>query len=255
MTIPSLADIAERLSHEDLDDWLALWAIEQGPAKPAALALMAAVVPGAPDAALRVLDLCCGPGDAGRAIQARFPAAEIDGVDRDRFLASLCKAVNERRRIAGRILVRDLYRDDWSDDLVGPYDVVVVANALHWFRPERVKALLGDARRLLRPGGLFLFMEPISPEPALAAGFETWRATQPVQYRRQDWLNFWTRINTLLDYDHIATLGDPDNGRVADTLTALGWAALTAQAGFAPVDVLMRDPDRLVVAAFRPASD
>jgi SAM-dependent methyltransferase len=255
MTIPSLAEIEQRLSHENLDEWLELWAIEQGPAKPASLALMAAVVPGPPDSALRVLDLCCGPGDAGRAIQARFPAAEIDGVDRDAFLASLCKAVNGHRHISGRVLVRDLYRGDWSDDLVGPYDVVVVANALHWFRLARVKDLLGDIWRLLRPGGLFLFMEPVSPEPAIAAGFGAWQAAQPPQHQWQDWLNFWTRINTLLGYDHIATLGARDDERVGDSLTALGWAALTEAAGFAPIDILLRDPEKLVVAAFKPPAD
>jgi SAM-dependent methyltransferase len=253
MTNPSLDEIEQKLSGEDLDAWLQLWAIEQGPAKPASLALMAAVVPGAPDAALRVLDLCCGPGDAGRAIHARFPAAEIDGVDRDPFLAGLCKAVNRRRNVPGRVLVRDLKADDWRDDLAGPYDVIVVANALHWFRLPRVNALLADVMSLLRPGGVFVLMEPVSPEPALAATFGAWQAAQPPQHNRQDWLNFWTRINTLLGYDHIAAqLGAPDDARVGDSLTALGWAALIEAAGFAPIDILLRDPEKLVAAAFKP---
>jgi SAM-dependent methyltransferase len=256
MTIPTLAEIEQRLAHENLEAWLDLWAIEQGPMKASSLALMAAVVPGPPDAAPRVLDLCCGPGDAGRAIQARFPAAEVDGVDRDVFLASLCKAVNQRRHVAGRVLVRDLYRDDWRDDLAGPYDVVTVANALHWIQIERVKALLGDVWRLLRPGGLFLFMEPVSPERALAPGFGAWRATQPPQHLRQHWLDFWTRVNTFLGYDHIGQMGEHlDAGRIGDSLTALGWVALVEGAGFASLDILLRDPEKLVAAAFRPAVD
>jgi len=254
MTIPSLAEIEETLSHEDLDEWLTLWAIEQGPAKPASLALMAAVVPSAPDAPLRVLDLCCGPGDAGRAIQARFPGAIIDGVDRDTFLASLCKAVNQKRGIPGRVLVRNLERDDWRHDFAGPYDVVIVANALHWFHLARVKQLLDQVWSALRPGGLFLFMEPISADPALAAGYEAWRATEPPQHEWQDWLNFWTRINTLLGYDHIAQLGPRDNDRLGDSLTALNWVNLAKAAGFAPIDILLRDPEKLVAAAFRPAA-
>jgi SAM-dependent methyltransferase len=254
MTIPSLAEIEEKLSHEDLDDWLKLWAVEQGPAKPAALALMAAVVPGAPNAALRVLDLCCGPGDAGRAIQARFPGATIDGVDRDIFLASLCKAVNQRRGIPGRVLVRNLEQDDWRADFAGPYDVMVVANALHWFHLARVKALLDQVWSALRPGGLFLIMEPISPDPALAAGYAAWHETQPPQHQWQDWLNFWTRINTLLGYDHIGQLGPRDNDRLGDSLTALNWVNLAKAAGFSPIDILLRDPEKLVAAAFRPAA-
>jgi SAM-dependent methyltransferase len=133
----SREDIAERLRGEDLDEWLRLWREEQGPAKPAALELMAAAVPppgarGEAEAELRVLDLGCGPGDAGRAVAARFPKAWVDFVDRDLFFISLCAAVNERDGVRGRTLARDLLDRDWRRDLADGYDVVVAANSLHW---------------------------------------------------------------------------------------------------------------------------
>ncbi len=255
MTVPSLAEIQRRLASEDLDAWLELWAIEQGPAKRPSLELMAAVVPApAEGASLRVLDLCCGPGDVGRAIHARFPGAEIDCVDRDPFLTQLCAAVNRRDGVRGQVLLRNLYDADWQAGLAGPYDVVGVGNALHWLRPERAREVLVDARQLLRPGGLLVFIEPVSAMAPIAPGYEAWQATQPPQHHRQDWLNFWTRVNDFLGCDHIGQLGMPDESRIGDRLCVTGWLDLARSAGFGAVDVLLRDAEKVIVAACKPAA-
>ena len=90
MAIPTQAEIEDKLRGEDLDAWLDLWHAEQGPAKPGALKLIAAVIPFPIDQSLRVLDVGCGPGDAGRVIHSRFFARA------DRFRGSesvLCLAV------------------------------------------------------------------------------------------------------------------------------------------------------------------
>jgi SAM-dependent methyltransferase len=255
MTVLTTAEIEQRLATEDLDAWLDLWAVEQGPAKRPSLNLMAAVVPApAGGLTLRVLDLCCGPGDVGRAIHARFPQAEVDCVDRDIFLTQLCAAANRRAGVRGQVLVRNLYDADWQAGLAGPYDVVGVGTALHWLRPERAREVLADARQLLRPGGLLLFLEPVSAMAAIAPGYEAWQATQPPQHHRQDWLNFWTRVNDLLGYDHIGQLGMPDERRIGDRLSAADWLDLAAAAGFGPVDVLLRDAEKVIVAACKPAA-
>ena len=101
MEIPTQAEIEDKLRGEDLNIWLELWRVEQGPAKPGALQLIAASIPFATGRSLRVLDVGCGPGDAGRVIHSRFPHAQIDFVDRDLFFVSLCGAVNRRDRIRG----------------------------------------------------------------------------------------------------------------------------------------------------------
>jgi trans-aconitate methyltransferase len=82
MAIPTQAEIEDKLRDEDLDTWLDLWRAEQGPAKPGALKLIASAIPFPIDQSLRVLDLGCGTGDAGRAIHSRFPHAQIDSIDR-----------------------------------------------------------------------------------------------------------------------------------------------------------------------------
>ena len=125
MKIPTQAEIEGKLRGEDLNTWLDLWHAEQGPAKPAALKLIAAAIPFPIDQSLRVLDLGCGAGDAGRAIHSRFPNARIDSVDRNEFFVALCGAVNRRDGIGGRTWVRDLSEPNWRRDLPSDYDVVV----------------------------------------------------------------------------------------------------------------------------------
>lgn len=90
MEIPTQAEIDDKLRGEDLNTWLDLWRAEQGPSKPAALKLITAAIPFPIDQSLRVLDVGCGPGDAGRVIHSRFPHARIDFVDRN---VVLCLAV------------------------------------------------------------------------------------------------------------------------------------------------------------------
>ena len=93
MRIPTQAEIEDKLRGEDLNTWLDLWRVEQGPAKPAALKLITAAIPFPIDRSLRVLDLGCGPGDAGRAIHSRFPHAQVDFADRNEFFIALCSVV------------------------------------------------------------------------------------------------------------------------------------------------------------------
>src|SRR5262249_6213120 len=101
----SQAEIETRIGAY-LDELLKLWWAEQGAAKTRDLELIATVLPFPRDQSLRVLDLCCGPGDVGRAIRRQFPNAQIDCVDRDPFLTSICTGVNRRDKIPGRIITR-----------------------------------------------------------------------------------------------------------------------------------------------------
>ena len=253
MAILTQTEIGEKLRGEDLDKWLELWWKEQGPAKRSSLEVMAAAIPFPADKNLRVLDLCCGPGDAGRVIFSRFPNACIDFVDRDLFFTSLCSAVNQRDSIAGRTFVRDLLDPDWHRDLMNNYDVVVVANGLHWFRTDQATELLADVYEVLRAGASFLLLEPVGAEIPFASGFAAWQKTQPSQHKHDDWIRFWSSVNNLLGYDHTKELfGRAEEKRIGDKLSVLGWIRLLEASGFDSIDVLIRDPEKVVLAALKP---
>jgi SAM-dependent methyltransferase len=255
MPIPTQEEIEAKLRSEDVDSWLDMWRLEQGPAKPGALKLMAAVIPFPllDDQPLRVLDLGCGTGDAGRAVHSRFPRAQIDSVDRNEFFVSLCGAVNRRDGIGGQTLVRDLARPDWRRDLENDYQVLLAVNVVHWFSLEKAAELFRQIFQLLRPGGVFLLMEPVAAEPPFATGFETWRKEQPSQHNFENWRRFWSRVKALIGYDY-GFLGDPpdDLDRIGDKLSAMAWVDLLRGAGFQSIDILLRDSEKIVLAALKP---
>ncbi len=253
MATPTQAEIADKLRGEDLNTWLDLWRAEQGPAKPAALKLIAAAIPFPIDQSLRVLDVGCGPGDAGRAIHSRFPHSTIDFVDRNEFFASLCAAVNRRDGIGGRTWVRDLSEPNWRRDLASGYDVAVAVNALHWLSTTRAAELFGDIFQSLRSGGVFLLMEPAGAEPPFAPGFDAWQKEQPSQHKYEDWRRFWSRVNALVGHDY-GFLGDPpeNQDRIGDGLSVMQWVGLLMRAGFEPIDILLRDSEKMVMAGVKP---
>jgi SAM-dependent methyltransferase len=251
MGIPTQAEIERKLHGEDLNVWLDLWCAEQGPAKPGALKLMASAIPFPIDQSLRVLDVGCGPGDAGRRIHSRFPNARIDFVDRNEFFVSLCSAVNCRDGIGGRTWVRDLSKPDWRRGLASDYDVAVAVNAVHWFSLAEATKLIGDIFQSLRSDGVFLLMEPAGAEPLFAPGFEAWQKEQRSQHRYEDWQRFWSRVKALVGYDY-GFLGDPDEqGRIGDSLSAKQWISLLTNAGFESIDILLRDAEKVILASVK----
>jgi SAM-dependent methyltransferase len=244
--------IESKLTSDNLDELLELWRAEQGAEKSRDLDLMAAAIPFPEDAALRVLDLCCGPGDVGRAVHARYPKARIDCVDRDVFLISMCIAANRREGIPGEHLIRDLWNADWRAGLGRDYDVVATANGFHWLDARRVSELFKDGFQLLRPGGVFLFVEPAAVEPTFASGFADWKSRQQSRYSRENWERFWHRANEILGYDHIKLLASPNPNRIGDGMPVSGWMRLLKDAGFESIDVLLRDADEVMLAAVKP---
>lgn len=248
----SLDEIQRKLSNDNLDELLRLWWTEQGVAKKRDLELIAAALPFSPRKALHVLDLCCGPGDVGRAIWSRFPKARIDCVDRDVFLIAICIGVNRREGIRGQTFVRDLRSGLWSKGLAPEYDVVAAANALHWLNARRAGALFGEVFRHLRPGGVFVFAEPTCPEKRFASGVAEWRSKQPARYSQENWKRFWSRANELLGYDHTRQLGSPGTRRIGEEMSVQGWTKLLKDSGFESIDVLLRDADEVILAGGKP---
>jgi trans-aconitate 2-methyltransferase len=241
------AEIEARISSH-LDELLALWHAEQGTSKTRDLELLASVIPFSRDRPVRVLDLCCGPGDVGRALHRMYRAAQVDCVDRDPFLAAICKGINQRDRVPGKIVVRDLH-DGWPEELAGSYDVAAMVNSLHWFDATSAAQLLTHVHESLCSGGIFLLAEPARSEQPFTTGFTEWSATQPQRYSEESWKRFWFRANDILGYNHIKLLGSRDDDRIGDSLSVRDWISMVTAAGFKSVDVLLRDADQVIIAA------
>lgn len=138
------SQIEKKLTNEALDELLHLYWTEQGAEKRRDLDLMAAAISFPQDATLRVLDLCCGPGDVGRAIRARYRNSQIDCVDRDVFLISMCVGMNRREGVPGQNFVRDLWDSNWHTGLGPEYDVVAAAKPL---QPRELGTILEPSKR------------------------------------------------------------------------------------------------------------
>ena len=240
--------------HEE--ELLHLWSAEQGGAdKDRDLQIVSSSIPGPRDRALRTIDLCCGPGDLGRAIRRIYPNAQIDFIDRDPLLLSIGRGYNQHAGVPGTYRQLDLNDESWYRDLrFGHYDVIAVANAIHWLSPVRAAAVFGDIYRLLDEGGTFFFAEPAAPEDLFAPGFEEWKARQPQRYEHGNWKAFWERATSLVGYDHTELLGSREDSRIGDEMTVRSWIDLAETSHFQTVDVLWRDADVVIVAALKALS-
>lgn len=122
---------------------------------------------------VRLLDVAAGHGMFGIAFAARYPGAEITGLD----WASVLEVARENARAAG---VESRYRtiagSAFEVDLGGPYDLVLLPNFLHHFDPATCERFLARAWAALAPGGRAVTVEfvpdegRVSPPPAAMFG-------------------------------------------------------------------------------------
>jgi SAM-dependent methyltransferase len=255
-TKPRRADLERLLRDEDVEDWLRLWWVSQGGEhRNRRFERIAELLPFEPGDAIDVLDLCCGPGDLGRFIHARFPKARLDCVDRDPFLLALGGELNRRRGIAARLFERDGWDAGWARDLRGDYHVVAASTALHWFDERRLGEIFRDCRGLLRAGGVLVFSEPASAEPPFEPGLARCRAREAAGYDMDDtWRAFWVRAERLLGFDYRPFLEALPAGRRPigdDGIPVLRYVELLRGAGFERADVLHREARMATFAAIR----
>ena len=99
----------------------------------------------------RIVDLGCGTGAGAAALKARYPKALVAGLD-------LAPAMLARTRGRGRLLkpLRAVCADIGALPLVdGSVDLVFSSMAAFWTRDP--VGFFAEVRRVLRPGGMFLF--------------------------------------------------------------------------------------------------
>ena len=116
----------------------------------------------APEPGQAILDIGCGAGHAGFAVAAR--GAVITAVDTSERMLETARLLAEERGLSGYTAVRaDVAELPFGD---GSFDGVVSRySAHHW--PD-VGAALGEAARVVRPGGRVVVVDTVVPDaPAL----------------------------------------------------------------------------------------
>jgi len=119
----------------------------------------------------RVADVACGTGWSSISIARAFPGIKVDGIDID------AGSIERARMHAGREGVDDrvsfLFADAANAEGKGRYDLVTIFEAVHDM--AQPAAVLGTARKLLKPGGAVLIADERVAEVFTAPGDETER--------------------------------------------------------------------------------
>jgi len=100
----------------------------------------------------RVIDLGCGPGNSTGLLRARWPKAQLEGLD------SSAEMLAEARQsgVAAEWVLADLAR--WTPE--APYDVIF-SNATFQWVPDQA-ALFPKLMSFVKPGGVFAFQVPVN---------------------------------------------------------------------------------------------
>lgn len=128
-------------------------------------------------------ELCCGRGEAMRLLADRVD----DGLGLDISEAMLNGARNDADAPDWTLVQGDATRLPLAD---GSFDTVVMLGGIHHVNDR--EALFSEVARILRPGGRFVWREPVSD-------FILWRALRAVIYRLSPALDHETERPLLYD--------------------------------------------------------
>jgi SAM-dependent methyltransferase len=104
----------------------------------------------------RVVELGCGRAEFTRALALRFPASRITALEVD--------AIQHAKNLASERPGNVAFAEGGADAIPLPdacADVVLMLKSLHHVPVERMEAALAEIVRVLAPGGLAYFSEPI----------------------------------------------------------------------------------------------
>lgn len=107
----------------------------------------------------KILDLGCGLGEG--AVYFAMRGAAVTACDLSQGMLDVAKKVAQRHHVE---IATHQSTADRTDLPEGSFDIVYAANILHH---SDIPKVLDEARRLLRPGGLFVSWDPILHNPLI----------------------------------------------------------------------------------------
>lgn len=246
----------------DWAGWLKRWDDQQAgylPDREEQFSLMLEVVERLAGTPARFVDLACGPGSISARATAKFPTAEIIGVDLDPFLLEIARQAVASDRV--RFADADLRTGGWDAALGdGPVDAVCSATALHWLDPTDLAAVAQTLARRIRPGGVFLNADTMRLGPdevprldalAVALRDQIWAESHAAGI--EDWASWWEAAAaepafTELLRQREERFADRWKGR---DITLTDAIEAFRKAGFTEVGVLAQTADKHLFAAIR----
>lgn len=180
-----------------------------------------------------ILELGCGSGHLTRRVLARFPDAEIVGLDHSAELLRVCDHTLDEGRFVG-------VRADFEGlpFTPGRFDLCVSSIAIHHVDDAAKQRLFASVFEALRPDGVFAYSDQFRGETAeiYAKHMESWKREAFALGATEGEWDAWMRHQER--DDHHATLRDQ-----------VRWLE---DAGFAPVDCVWRNLLWTVLVARRP---
>jgi ubiquinone/menaquinone biosynthesis C-methylase UbiE len=111
----------------------------------------------------RILDIGCGTGTL--AVRCMRRGAWVTGLDSNEFMLGQARKHAAEAGLADRLeLVRDSVTQMGKHFAEGSFDVVTSTMALGEFPRDYLAYILGDCRRVLRPGGRLMIADEVWPE-------------------------------------------------------------------------------------------
>ncbi|MBB6567162.1 methyltransferase domain-containing protein [Kribbella sandramycini] len=240
--------------------WLDRWDVQQAgylPDRDEQFELMLTIVERVTGTPERFVDLACGPGSISSRALARFPGADVVGVDLDPFLLEMARNTTS----GARFVEADLRVDGWDVVLLaGQVDAVCSATALHWLDPADLERLAQTLARRIRPGGVFVNADTMRLGPtevprldaiAVELRDEIWAASHASGI--EDWAAWW---ESAAEEPAFADLLAERDRRFADRsrsreITLTDALESFRKAGFAEVAVLGQVADKHIFTAIR----
>lgn len=152
------------------------------PARVEQMAALLTLIPFAPDAAFKGVELASGEGQLADALLSLFPKAKLTALDGSESMRQATAGRLARHGGRGTVAAFDMAKSDWYDSLSGA-DVVLSSLCVHHLTGDEKRALFTAVSGRLSARGALLIADIIRPQRGEARELfaATWDASVAVQ--------------------------------------------------------------------------
>jgi tRNA (cmo5U34)-methyltransferase len=150
-------------SKKRADEYAALMRISSGGIHADMLDAVVQAVPFSKKDPFSVIELGMGTGKLTRHLLNYYPRASICGLDGSPYMLKKAQEFLKSRSKKIRYFLRDFGGKNWKTGL-NPVDLIISTAAIHHLTTEGKKRLFKQIYQQLKPGGSFIYGDPIWPD-------------------------------------------------------------------------------------------